>query len=72
MILANEIFDDENCLPPPLTSESKQQVGLREIPVQEKDKIETALKDTGGRGGPHRAAVGLGCRDLRWNRRFGR
>jgi PAS domain S-box-containing protein len=53
---------DENWLPPPLTLESKQQVGLRRsFLLQEKDMIETALKDTGGRvSGPAGAAVKLG------------
>jgi PAS domain S-box-containing protein len=53
---------DENWLPPPLTLESKQQVGLRRrFLLQEKDMIETALKDTGGRvAGPTGAAVKLG------------
>ena len=53
---------DENWLPPPLTLESKQQVGLRRrFLLQEKDMIETALKDTGGRvSGPTGAAVKLG------------
>jgi formate hydrogenlyase transcriptional activator len=64
MILCEtEIFSiDENWLPPPLTLESKQQVGLRRrFLLQEKDMIETALKDTGGRvAGPTGAAVKLG------------
>jgi PAS domain S-box-containing protein len=64
MILCEtEIFSiDENWLPPPLTLESKQQVGLRRrFLLQEKDMIETALKDTGGRvSGPTGAAVKLG------------
>ncbi|HEY6770362.1 MAG TPA: sigma 54-interacting transcriptional regulator, partial [Candidatus Sulfotelmatobacter sp.] len=64
MILCEtEIFSiDENWLPLPLTLESKQQVGLRRrFLLQEKDMIETALKDTGGRvGGPTGAAVKLG------------
>jgi hypothetical protein len=49
-------------LPTPPTLESKQQVGLRRrFLVQEKDMIETALKDTGGRvSGPTGAAVKLG------------
>ena len=63
MILCEtEIFSiDENWLPP-LTLESKQQVGLRRrFLLQEKDMIETALKDTGGRvSGPTGAAVKLG------------
>jgi PAS domain S-box-containing protein len=63
MILCeSEIFSiDENWLPP-LTLESKQQVGLRrKFLLQEKDMIETALKDTGGRvSGPAGAAVKLG------------
>jgi transcriptional regulator with GAF, ATPase, and Fis domain len=64
MILCEtEIFSiDENWLPLPLTPESKQQVGLwRRFLLQEKDMIETALKDTGGRvAGPTGAAVKLG------------
>jgi PAS domain S-box-containing protein len=64
MILCDtEIFSiDESWLPPPLTRESKQQVGLRRrFLLQEKDMIETALKDTGGRvSGPAGAAVKLG------------
>src|SRR5277367_104499 len=64
MILCEtEIFSiDENWLPPPLKLESKQQVGLRRrFLLQEKDMIETALKDTGGRvSGPTGAAVKLG------------
>jgi transcriptional regulator with GAF, ATPase, and Fis domain len=64
MILCEtEIFSiDENWLPLPLTLESKQQVGLRRrFLLQEKDMIETALKDTGGRvAGPTGAAVKLG------------
>jgi PAS domain S-box-containing protein len=63
MILCEtEIFSiDENWLPP-LTLESKQQAGLRRrFLLQEKDMIETALKDTGGRvSGPTGAAVKLG------------
>jgi PAS domain S-box-containing protein len=63
MILCEtEIFSiDENWLPP-LTLESKQQVGLRRrFLLQEKDMIETALKDTRGRvSGPAGAAVKLG------------
>ena len=60
-----EIFTiDENWLPqpPPLTSESKQQVELpRRLLVEEKDMIEAALKDTRGRvSGPTGAAVKLG------------
>src|SRR4029077_5042738 len=53
---------DENLFPPPLTLESKQQVGLRwSFLLQEKDMIETALKDSGGRvAGPTGAAVKLG------------
>jgi len=47
---------------PAMTLESKQQVGLRRrFLVQERDMIETALKDTGGRvSGPTGAAVKLG------------
>jgi formate hydrogenlyase transcriptional activator len=64
MILCEtEIFSiDENWLPPPLTLEPKQQVGLRRrFLVQEKEMIETALKDTDGRvSGPTGAAVKLG------------
>jgi transcriptional regulator with GAF, ATPase, and Fis domain len=64
MILCEtEIFSiDESWLPPPLTLESKRQVGLRRrFLVQEKDMIENALKDTGGRvAGPTGAAVKLG------------
>jgi PAS domain S-box-containing protein len=64
MILCEtEIFSiDENWLPPHLTLESKRQVGLRRrFLLQEKDMIETALKDTGGRvAGPTGAAVKLG------------
>jgi transcriptional regulator with PAS, ATPase and Fis domain len=64
MILCEtEIFSiDENWLPQHLTLESKQQVGLRRrFLLQEKDMIETALKDTGGRvAGPTGAAVKLG------------
>jgi PAS domain S-box-containing protein len=64
MILCEtEIFSiDEGWLPPPLTQESKQQVELRRrFLLQEKDIIETALKDTGGRvSGPAGAAVKLG------------
>jgi PAS domain S-box-containing protein len=53
---------DEGWLPPPLTKESKQPVELRRrFLVQERDIIETALKDTGGRvSGPAGAAVKLG------------
>src|ERR1700723_1606368 len=64
MILCEtEIFSiDENWLPPSLALESKQQVELRRrFLLQEKDMIETALKDTGGRvSGPAGAAVRLG------------
>ncbi|HWY57254.1 MAG TPA: sigma 54-interacting transcriptional regulator, partial [Terriglobales bacterium] len=64
MILCEtEIFSiDKNWLPPPMTLESKQQVGhRRRFLLQEKDMIETALKDTGGRvAGPTGAAVKLG------------
>ena len=60
-----EIFSiDENWLPqpPPLTSESKQQVELpRRLLAQEKHMIEVALKDTRGRvSGPTGAAAKLG------------
>jgi len=53
---------DENWLPPPLTLASKPQVGLRRrFLLHEKDMIEIALKDTGGRvAGPTGAAVKLG------------
>jgi PAS domain S-box-containing protein len=53
---------DEKWLPPPLALESKQQVGLRRrFLLHEKDMIETALKDAGGRvSGPAGAAVKLG------------
>jgi PAS domain S-box-containing protein len=53
---------DEGWLPPTLTNESKQPVELRRrFLMQEKDIIETALKDTGGRvSGPAGAAVKLG------------
>jgi PAS domain S-box-containing protein len=63
ILCETEIFSiDENWLPPPLTLESKQQVGLRRrFLLQEKDMIESALKDTGGRvAGPAGAAVKLG------------
>ena len=64
MILCEtEIFSiDENWLPPPLALESKHQVGhRRRFLLQEKEMIETALKDTGGRvAGPTGAAVKLG------------
>ncbi len=47
---------------PPLMPEAKQQVGLRRrFLLQEKDMIETALKDTAGRvSGRTGAAVKLG------------
>jgi PAS domain S-box-containing protein len=55
---------DENWLPqpPPLTPESKQQAELpRTLLVQEKNMIEAALKDAGGRvSGPTGAALKLG------------
>ena len=53
---------DEKWLPSPLALESKQQVGLRRrFLLHEKDMIETALKDAGGRvSGPAGAAVKLG------------
>jgi formate hydrogenlyase transcriptional activator len=54
---------DENWLPrPPLTPALKQQVELpRRLLVQEKDMIEAALKETGGRvSGPAGAAIKLG------------
>jgi len=64
MILCEtEIFSiDKNWLPPPMTLESKQQVGhRRRFLLQEKGMIEIALKDTGGRvAGPNGAAVKLG------------
>jgi len=63
ILCETDIFSiDENWLPQPLTSESKQQVELpRRLLVQEKDMIEAALKDTGGRvSGPTGAAVKLG------------
>jgi PAS domain S-box-containing protein len=65
ILCETEIFTiDENWLPqpPPLTSESKQQVELpRRLLVQEKDMIEAALKETGGRVfGPTGAAAKLG------------
>jgi len=65
ILCETEIFSiGENWLPqpPPLTPESKQQVELpRRLLVQEKDMIEDALKDTGGRvSGPTGAAVKLG------------
>ena len=64
MILCEtEIFSiDESWLPPHLALESKHQVGhRRRFLLQEKEMIETALKDTGGRvAGPTGAAVRLG------------
>jgi formate hydrogenlyase transcriptional activator len=65
ILCETEIFSiDENWLPqpPPLTAASKQQVELpRRLLVQEKDMIEAALKDTGGRvSGPTGAAAKLG------------
>ena len=65
ILCETEIFSiDENWIPqsPPLTPESKEQVELtRRLLVQEKDMIEAALKDTGGRvSGPTGAAVKLG------------
>jgi len=65
ILCETEIFSiDENWLPqpPPLTPESKQQVELpRRLLVQEKDMIESALKETRGRvSGPTGAAVKLG------------
>jgi PAS domain S-box-containing protein len=63
LLCETEIFSiDENWLPPPLTLEPKQQVGhRRRFLLQEKEMIEAALKDTGGRvAGPTGAAVKLG------------
>jgi DNA-binding NtrC family response regulator len=63
ILCETDVFSiDENWLPQPLTSESKQQVELpRRLLVQEKDMIEAALKDTRGRvSGPSGAAVKLG------------
>jgi len=65
ILCETEIFSiDENWLPQPprLTPESKQQVELRRrLLAQEKDMIDAALKDTGGRvSGPTGAAVKLG------------
>jgi PAS domain S-box-containing protein len=64
ILCETEIFSiDENwLLQPPLTPESKRQVELpRRLLVQEKDMIEAALKDTGGRvSGPTGAAAKLG------------
>jgi PAS domain S-box-containing protein len=65
ILCETEIFSiDENWLtqPSPLTPESKQQVELpRRLLVQEKNMIEAALKDTGGRvSGPTGAAAKLG------------
>jgi len=65
ILCETEIFSiDENWIPqsPPLTPESKEQVELRQrLLGQEKDMIEAALKDTGGRvSGPTGAAVKLG------------
>jgi PAS domain S-box-containing protein len=65
ILCETEIFSiDESWLPtrPPITPEPKRQVELpRRLLVQEKDMIETALKDTRGRvSGPTGAAVKLG------------
>jgi formate hydrogenlyase transcriptional activator len=65
ILCETEIFSiDEDWLPqpPPMTPEPKQQVDLtRRLIAQEKDMIEAALKDTGGRvSGPSGAAVKLG------------
>jgi PAS domain S-box-containing protein len=65
ILCETDIFSiDENWLPqpPPLTPESKQQAELpRTLLAQEKNMIEAALKDTGGRvSGPTGAAVKLG------------
>jgi PAS domain S-box-containing protein len=65
ILCETEIFSiEENWLPqpPPLTWESKQQAELpRRLLVQEKDMIESALKDTRGRvSGPTGAAAKLG------------
>jgi PAS domain S-box-containing protein len=65
ILCETEIFSiDENWLPqpPPLTLESKQHVELpRRLLVQEKDMIEAALKETGGRvSGSTGAAAKLG------------
>jgi formate hydrogenlyase transcriptional activator len=65
ILCETEIFSiDENWLPqpPPLTPESKQQVELpRRLLVEEKEMIEAALKETGGRVfGPKGAAAKLG------------
>jgi PAS domain S-box-containing protein len=64
MILCDtETFSiEDNWLPQPVSPETKQQVELpRKLLVQEKEMIEAALKDTGGRvSGPAGAAVKLG------------
>ncbi len=65
ILCESDIFSiDENWLPqpPPPTPESNQQAELpQRLLVQEKDMIEAALKDTGGRvSGPTGAAVKLG------------
>jgi DNA-binding NtrC family response regulator len=63
ILCETDIFSiDDNWLPQPVPPESKQQVELpRKLLVQEKDMIEAALKDTGGRvSGPAGAAVKLG------------
>jgi DNA-binding NtrC family response regulator len=65
ILCETEIFSiDENWLPqsPPLPAEAKQEAELpRKLLVQEKNMIEAALKDTGGRvSGPTGAAVKLG------------
>ena len=65
ILCETEIFSiDQNWLPqpPPLTLDSKQQVELPQtLLAQEKEMIEAALKDTGGRvSGPMGAAAKLG------------
>src|ERR1700677_3317384 len=65
ILCETEIFSiDQNWLPqpPPLTLDSKQQVELPQtLLAQEKEMIEAALKDTGGRvSGPMGAAGKLG------------
>jgi formate hydrogenlyase transcriptional activator len=63
ILCETDIFSiDDNWLSQPVPPESKQQVELpRKLLVQEKDMIEAALKDTGGRvSGPAGAAVKLG------------
>jgi len=64
---------DESWLSPqPLASEPKSQLELsQKLAAQEKEMIEAALRESGGRvSGPSGAAAKLGIIDQPWNRNY--